>query len=257
MSHHIAQIWFGLGNQTCNDSAFALRFSPQTTSLTYSGIRCKRTLLGLTHRGETAGFDPPAFIDRVSPRGKDSTLPLLTFTTPHHPDEDFSYETAFLLSLAQNHFIEFPGQESFQPYLLTVRQSTHVFIITANVEKRYLNSVDRMEVSQDPRDGLQVLLSKGFNLALVEDRKSFLAVYRELLMGLMMRAGVVEQMAERLARRRNTSVGMDVGMDDDGGIDDMDDGEETEVDDYAPETIRDMLQESERIRSALKKARWY
>lgn len=91
---------------------------------------------------------------------------------------------AYLLSLAQNHFLAGGDQgKACQPYVLTIR-GTRVSILTARISIPYLESVEEMKVRSK---GLKVLVSEEFDMAIMEDRVRFLSIFEELLVGLVLR----------------------------------------------------------------------
>lgn len=227
-----------------------LHYRAATNSKYFSRHRSQFVALGLKYRGITVSFDPPATIHRKSSQG--STLPILTFTTPHRPRSDYSCETAFLLSLAQSYFIGFPYKEFYQPYVLTIRRYTRIIIVTAKVEQAYIDSMDEEKFPHETGKAMKVLVSEEFDLALVGDRGRFLGVYRELLISLIVREGVVGESKDTMKRKRE-----------DNEVGDSTDGEEanrTEGTDGGNKSNRDeetpvSSQESTRAQNGSKRPR--
>lgn len=110
----------------------------------------------------------------------------------------YAQEVAYLLSLAQHHFAA-AGPDTtprsltpYRPYVLTIRGETRVSIVTAMVYKEYLDSIEKME----PRR-LEVVVSEEFNLLVTQQRVRFVAVYEELLKGLISRDGLIDYKIEQ------------------------------------------------------------
>lgn len=70
------------------------------------------------------------------------------------------------------------------------------------MEQAYIDSVDEKQFPHETGKGMKVLVSEEFDLALVGDRERFIGVYRELLIGLVVREGVMEELTESLKRKR-------------------------------------------------------
>lgn len=135
----------------------------------------------LKYRKASARFRPIASLHPKVPLPghKPWSLPMLSIVTPYRRVDHYAQEVAHLLTLAQYHLGL--GKDVYQPYVLTIR-GTRVSILTASVDFLYIHSVQEMEVRSE---GLQVLVSEEFDMAVVEGRVRFVSAFEELLMGLI------------------------------------------------------------------------
>lgn len=136
--------------------------------------------------------------------------------------------------------------------MLTIRRYTHIIIVTAKVEQAYIDSMDEKKFPHETGKDMKVLVSEEFDLALVGDRERFLGVYRELLVSLMVREGVVGESKDTLKRKReDTEVGDSTDGEGANGTEGTDGGSKSNKDEETPESS----QESTRAQSGSRRPR--
>lgn len=130
---------------------------------------------------------------------------MLAILRWEHRSPHYAREIAYLIAFAQHYFGNDggSGEETYQPYLIALRRTTRVSIVTAVISREYLNSIER----RDPRE-LEVIVSEEFDLAFRRERVRFLEVYSELVMGVIARDeragrnGGEEKRADNKKRKR-------------------------------------------------------